>query len=490
MIIKIHKAGRSFKGVSRYLTHDAKAGTAGRVAWTHTLNLASDDVPSAVDEMLWTFRAADQLKRQAGVATGGSRLDKPVKHFSLSWPQGEAPTQDHMVETVRAYMKHMGWSEHQAVLVAHNDTRHSHVHVVMNVVSPVDGRAARNFRDWQHSEAFALAYERAHEQIHCEQRVQNKEQREATPTRDSWQRFKPAEVAFEREEVERLTKAPIYFERHDAKLMHGREWEALKAYQKSQREQFFIEGKEAFRAVRKEVFREVREEFRPQWSAHYAAKRHGHDRATLAEMKIALVNAQNRAIDERRERACAELREQRDQAYEAILAQQRFDRAELGNRQQQGLRTYALMDVVYPARENPVVAQDKRERPRRDVPPSNRAQTADLFAKSAGEMIDPPSHRDRPIQTAPGVLRRDETSAKSSQGSGREPHAVRVAVQDQADSAETRRAVLPGNAERAKAPAEKAHQAAREQRDKEHKMEAAALRASWNHHRRWRGGRD
>ncbi|MEA2889967.1 MAG: hypothetical protein QOI05_760 [Bradyrhizobium sp.] len=50
MIIKIHKPGRSFKGVCRYLMHDAKADTAERVAWTHTVNVANDDVLSAVNE--------------------------------------------------------------------------------------------------------------------------------------------------------------------------------------------------------------------------------------------------------------------------------------------------------------------------------------------------------------------------------------------------------------------------------------------------------
>jgi Relaxase/Mobilisation nuclease domain len=190
MIIKLHKAGRSFKGVCHYLTHDVKAETAERVAWTSTINLANDDVPLAVNEMLWTFRTADALKREAGVATGGSKLEKPVKHFSLSWPQGEAPTQEHMIETANAYMKHMGWSDRQAVLIAHNDRKHAHVHVVMNTVSPVDGRAVRSSNDWRHSEAFALRYEREQGQIHCEQRLKPTEERHATPTRESWQRFK------------------------------------------------------------------------------------------------------------------------------------------------------------------------------------------------------------------------------------------------------------------------------------------------------------
>jgi hypothetical protein len=127
------------------------------------------------------------LKREAGISTGGSKLEKPVKHFSLSWPHGEAPSREKMIETVNAYMKHMGWSDRQAVLVAHDDTKHAHVHVVMNSISPADGRAVRSSNDWRRSEVFALQYEREHGQIHCEQRLNAQEERHATPTRESWQ---------------------------------------------------------------------------------------------------------------------------------------------------------------------------------------------------------------------------------------------------------------------------------------------------------------
>lgn len=66
MIVRIMSAGKSFKGLSAYLTHDPNADTDERVAWTHTLNCANDHVPSAVDEMVWTARDAELLKQEAG----------------------------------------------------------------------------------------------------------------------------------------------------------------------------------------------------------------------------------------------------------------------------------------------------------------------------------------------------------------------------------------------------------------------------------------
>jgi hypothetical protein len=491
MIIKLHKAGRSFKGVCRYLTHDAKAETTDRVAWTSTINLASDDVPAAVNEMLWTFRTADALKREAGVATGGSRLEKPVKHFSLSWPHGEAPARDHVVETVQAYMKHMGWDDRQAVLVAHNDTKHAHVHVVMNSVSPVDGRAARSSNDWRHSEAFALQYERERGQIHCEQRLKPQEERHATPTRESWQRFKKSEVAFDRTEVERLTKAPSYFERHDDALMNGKEWEALKAYQRHQREQFFIEGKEAFRSVRAAVFREVREEFRGQWNAVYAAARSGNNKGTLAEMKLALTKAQTRALDERRERACQELRESRDRAYEAILEQQRFDRGELAVRQHQGLRTYQLMDLIHPA---PAQAQSQRDKAgwqAGDVSPAERDAKQTEFDRLGQAMVHPSLQKDG-HQSAPGILHRRNDVAQPLQtdGFGRQLNEREQTIGRRTD--ETVKSVpVPRAAEVTDRASENPRaEKAREMTDREAAKgsveEVAALRASWNKHRRSR----
>jgi hypothetical protein len=490
MIIKLHKPGRSFKGVCRYLMHDAKADTAERVAWTHTVNVANDDVLSAVNEMLWTFRSADALKRQAGISTGGSKLEKPVKHFSLSWPHGEAPSREKMIETVNAYMKHMGWSDRQAVFVAHDDTEHAHVHVVMNSISPADGRAVRSSNDWRRSETFALHYEREHGQIHCEQRLKPQEERHATPTRESWQRFKKSETAFDRTEVERLTKTPDYFERNDASLMKSKEWEALKSYQRQQREQFFVEGKEAYRSVRNAVFREVREEFRGQWNAYYAAMRSGNNKATLAEMKLALTKAQNRALDERRERACQELRERRDEAYEAILEQQRFDRGELTVRQHQGLRTYQLMDMIHPAPEA-VKPRDKAPWRTSDITSAERAANQSDFDRS-GQAVVHPSRQNDTRGNAPGVLYRgdDITPLRQTDGFGRQLNEREQTVGRRTDEA-VAAAPAPRAAEVTDATSEKARAAqAREITDREaakgRTEEVAALRASWNRHRRYR----
>jgi len=139
MIVRILSRGKSFKGLATYLTHDPKAKSDERVAWTHTLNLANDHVPSAVDEMLWTARNAEMLKQEAGIRAGGRATETPVKHLSLNWSPDDKPTREHMIATTQDFLRHMKWEEHQTVIVAHQDKEYSHVHLMLNSVHPETG---------------------------------------------------------------------------------------------------------------------------------------------------------------------------------------------------------------------------------------------------------------------------------------------------------------------------------------------------------------
>src|SRR5262249_40864082 len=141
VVPKLFAAGKSFKKLAAYLLHDAdKAKTSERVAWTHTLYMASDTPALAVDEMLWTTRAAEDLKREAGIRAGGRPLENPVRHFSLNWHPSETPSREHMTQTVESFLAHMKWDEHQALIVCHTD-RQPHVHVMLCGVHPETGKA-------------------------------------------------------------------------------------------------------------------------------------------------------------------------------------------------------------------------------------------------------------------------------------------------------------------------------------------------------------
>src|ERR1700726_4583178 len=115
MNVKHSGVGKAFKGLAEYLTRDPNAKTEERVAWTHTVNLAEDDVPCAVNLMYLTAENAELLKLEAGVRAGGRPTENPAKHISLNWAPDDNPSREHMIATAEGYLRHMGWQEHQAV---------------------------------------------------------------------------------------------------------------------------------------------------------------------------------------------------------------------------------------------------------------------------------------------------------------------------------------------------------------------------------------
>ena len=184
--------GTSFKGAADYLLHDKHGTTSDRVAWTHRMNLFSTTVEDAWFEMMDTWRDRGALKQAAAlekaIKEGRTKPDRrtncgrdnkaPVLHMSLSWHPDEAPSADHMRETAVSALKALGLQEHQALIVAHNDELHPHVHLLINTVHPVTGKTANLKHSKQTLSRWAEAYEREHGQIRCEQRVKNNARRD------------------------------------------------------------------------------------------------------------------------------------------------------------------------------------------------------------------------------------------------------------------------------------------------------------------------
>jgi hypothetical protein len=335
MIVRIHRSGKSFAGTANYLTHDPKAQTAERVEWTHTMNLANDHVPCAVNEMLWTARDAELLKQEAGVRAGGGAIEKPVKHLSLNWAAEDNPSREHMLATTEQFLRQMGWQDHQAVVVAHNDKAHKHVHVMLNAVHHETGLSLNDDFDRRRAQAWALEYEREQGRIHCQQRLVDQEQREQSAPRNIWEAFQASEKEFGQAEQLLAENHPIDLEKPENR--RNSEWRILKEHQRLERDAFFAAGKSEFSQLRKSIYQEVREEFRERWSEFYASRRDGADPAVLAAMKENILADQKVALDTWREAACKELRAGRDSEYRQLLADHREAKAELHWRQDLGL---------------------------------------------------------------------------------------------------------------------------------------------------------
>lgn len=347
MVPKLLKSGQSFKGLSDYLSHDSdKAQTAKRVAWTHTLNCSHDHVPSAVHEMYTTQLDAEALKREAGVHAGGRPVEKPVKHVSLNWHRDDAPTREHMIATSEDFLRQMGWGEHQAVVYCHTD-RHPHVHLMINAVHPETGKTLDTSFERRRAQEWALAYEQQQEQIRCEQRLKDKPEREDSPTREAWLSLKDGERQHAANEIDRRAWDADYLGREENRtIRETEEWKLLKTHQREEREAFFADGKKAYSELRASVYRDVREEFRNEWAGYYALAREGVDPDYLAELKDSILERQRAVLQERRDAACTDLRHDRDLHYTGILQQQQEARHELHERQEQGLSSPELLDLV------------------------------------------------------------------------------------------------------------------------------------------------
>lgn len=188
MVPRLHKRGTSFKGACGYILHDAQKTSRDRVLWSETHNLISQ-ADDAWFEMFATARDQALLKEQSGQSARGRKNTKPVLHYTLSWALGENPTPEHMRETALSSLRALGLDTHQAVMAAHSDKEHLHVHIVVNTIHPETGMTAPLKYTKEQLSRWAETYERQYG-IHCEERIKNNEKRkevaaarQADPTR-------------------------------------------------------------------------------------------------------------------------------------------------------------------------------------------------------------------------------------------------------------------------------------------------------------------
>ena len=182
MVTKMSASGRSFGGVADYCLHDrwvpgqGQPESAERVEWTETRNLATEQGDRAARIMAATAEAAPELKRLAGAAATGRKLEKPVCHYSLNWAKEEKPDRQEMSRAAEESLKALGMERHQALIVSHRDGQ-PHVHVIANRVDPESGKAAGLSRSKLKLSKWAEEYERGQGKIRCPQRERNNARR-------------------------------------------------------------------------------------------------------------------------------------------------------------------------------------------------------------------------------------------------------------------------------------------------------------------------
>ncbi|MFO0734204.1 MAG: relaxase/mobilization nuclease domain-containing protein [Nitrospiraceae bacterium] len=137
MIGKVPKPGRGFRGLVNYLLRGEHSAEPGANRWPgpRFANLLVDDPEQVPHLMRMT-------------ASRSRRVKSPVYHLVISWHKNEAPSDDLMRAVARTTCEDIGLAEHQRLTIAHNDTAHRHVHIVVNRVHPETGIAWNRRQDY------------------------------------------------------------------------------------------------------------------------------------------------------------------------------------------------------------------------------------------------------------------------------------------------------------------------------------------------------
>jgi hypothetical protein len=276
MVPKLHKKGTSFKGAAAYLLHDKNgAMTSKRVEWSETYNLATSNPESAWKVMAATAMNQDDLKAKAKVRTAGRKSADSVLHLSLSWHPDEKRNlnRDEMRRAALGALRALKADDRQALIICHNDERQPHVHVLINRVSPVDGRMLSSSKEKIALSQWAEAYERERGLVLCGERALNNAQRE----RKKYTRGKKDQARHIYEENQTLKpdeKARAQQRQKIAAL--ARKTRELKERQKQQRADLSRQHKERVREIKAQALKEmtrrkdaVRETLRPERQALY-----------------------------------------------------------------------------------------------------------------------------------------------------------------------------------------------------------------------------
>lgn len=289
MTPKVAATGTSFKGAAQYYLHDKRqAGEAerltnARVAWTETRNLVADDPEIAWRIMAATSKDQARIKAQAGVKATGAQSAQHVYTYSLSWHPDEAGrlTREDMVRAADETLKVLGADKHQALIVAHRDTAHPHVHVILNRVSPDDGRLLSLRDDRKKLSAWALAHERERGRIFCEERERRAAREPKHAQANDNARPAPGSFAARAAELSRASAA--MYERHRGEVR------SLWKLEKERRAAIYGRADRAIQdAIGDNKFR-----FRPKWSA--LGKRHAAQNRAFARGEASVSGIINNA---------------------------------------------------------------------------------------------------------------------------------------------------------------------------------------------------
>jgi hypothetical protein len=174
MIAKVQPSrqhGSSFRRLCKYLTTERDEDTGKPL-------LRGDVVLS--DNLAGLDTVAIQME---GIAFLNPRCKDALCHYELAWPPGERPTRTQWLECAAYTLKALGYRDHQFMIVAHDDKKHFHIHIMVNKVHPETFKAHTPYRNWLTLDAAVRALEAKHGWTHTRGPIRwDEELKQAVPT--------------------------------------------------------------------------------------------------------------------------------------------------------------------------------------------------------------------------------------------------------------------------------------------------------------------
>lgn len=140
MIGRAYKVGTGFKGLAAYLERGhLDEPNPDRVDWVESRNLPTERPQAAARIMAATARDSDSIQ-------------PPVYHLSISFDPADPVNRDTMRQVADRTLRDLGLQDHQALIVAHNDRGHPHMHLMVNRVDPERRNVWSNWNDYHRIE--------------------------------------------------------------------------------------------------------------------------------------------------------------------------------------------------------------------------------------------------------------------------------------------------------------------------------------------------
>ena len=139
--------GSDFHGAVAYVTRKATA------VWMQHL---------AQEPRHWSL-AAELMQVAASL---NARCGKPVYHLALCWPINEPPTPQQAHAAGVEMLERIDADYRQAILGLHTDRQHTHLHIILNLIDPLNGRRLSTSHDFACIEAACRAIELRHGWTH------------------------------------------------------------------------------------------------------------------------------------------------------------------------------------------------------------------------------------------------------------------------------------------------------------------------------------